>query len=148
MALGCFARTAATFWGFLTLRTTAFFTRLIVAFDLAELAEPLFAVFFWVALATRLAGNFFDRAADFVDFDLTGLVALRTGRREAVALFAFGRLDLAFIGSFLADLRAVPRAAVRLVDRVRLFVTGLLTRRYEIGKAVEPFKRRKIRARA
>ncbi len=58
------------------------------------------------------------------------LVSLRTADLEAVALFALGRIAFVFkVRPFTDDFAAGRRVAVREIDRLKPFVTGLLIRR-------------------
>src|SRR5688500_15699179 len=90
----------------------------------------LFAVLAALAPA-RLGRGFFARPFDEA-FDAAALERLRLAGFEAVALFALGRTDFAFIVRPLTDdFGADRRAAVRDVDRLKPFVTGLLIRRFK-----------------
>jgi hypothetical protein len=125
--IGRCARTAATFWVFLTLGTTGFFSRVAIAFDFrAERLELLRATFFFAATVGRLGIGFFARASDL---EVAALDLFRATDFEGEALFALGCFDLAFTAPRLADFEADLPAELLLVDRVKPLVTGVLIRR-------------------
>ncbi len=139
--IGRCARTAASFWVFLTLGLTAFFSR--VAFDFrAERAELFRATFFFAVAVRRFGLGFFPRT---IDFEAADLDPFRTDDFDGEALFALGRFDLAFTAPRLADFGADRPTELFLVDRVKPLVTGSLIRRSK-WEGWRTFKRRKIRA--
>jgi hypothetical protein len=123
--IGFWARTAASFWVFLTLGTTVgFFCRVTLTLRLAALRGVGFLTVLVLELAAlRLATGFLltlFRAV--VDFE-----ALRTGDLVAIALFTLGRAGLAFKARLLFDdFVAERRAPARDADRLKPFVTALL----------------------
>lgn len=85
-ALGRCARTAATFWVFLTLGTSAFFSRVRTGFDFSvERLELLAATFFFALAVGRFGVGFFPRTSDL---EAAGLDPLRASDFDGVALLA------------------------------------------------------------
>lgn len=123
MVAGRCARTAASFWVFLTPGTTVFFWRARVLFG-------SLGVFFCAAADVRLAKGFFPKGFFARVFAAADLEAFRAAGLVAVARCAFGRADLAFtLRPLTEDFGADRRDVVRDVDRLKPFVTGLLIRR-------------------
>ena len=121
------ARTAATFWVFLTLGTTGFFSRAPIAFDFrAGRVELVRASFFFALAAERLAAGCFDRASDL---EVAVLDPFRATDLVGEALFALGWFDLAFTVPRLAGFETERPVELLLVDLVKPLVTGLLIRR-------------------
>lgn len=85
-ALGRCARTAATFWVFLTLGTSAFFARVTIVFDFSlERVERLAAIFFFAVAVGRFGVGFLPRTSDLEAADLD---PLRASDFDGVALLA------------------------------------------------------------
>lgn len=125
--IGRCARTAATFWVFLTLGTTGFFSRVAITFDFgAERVELLRATFFFAVAAGRFGADFFVRASDL---EAAALDPFRATDFDGEALLALGRFDFGFTAPRLADFDADRPAELLLFDLVMPLVTGLLIRR-------------------
>ena len=85
-ALGRCARTAATFWVFLTLGTFVFFSRVTIGFDFSvERVDLLAATFFLAVAVGRLGVGFFPRTSDLEAADLD---PFRASDFDGVALLA------------------------------------------------------------
>lgn len=84
-------------------------------------------------IAARLGTGFFATLL-LERVDLVDLEGFRATDLAALALFALGRTDFVFNARPLTDDLAEDfRAGVRDVDRLKLFVMGLLTRMIGIG---------------
>lgn len=123
--IGRCARTAATFWVFLTLGTTAFFAWVAIAFDFGRVIL-LAATFFLGVAVGRLGVGFLVRASDLEAADLD---PFRANDFAGEALFALGWFDLAFTARPLTDFWTDRPVELFLVDRVKPLVTGVLIRR-------------------
>lgn len=124
--MGRCARTAASFWVFLTLGATGFLCFAIVSF----LAGGFRAIVFFGA--RLLAAAFFLTATFFVDFAFTATFrfwVFCAVARLATALFAFGRAVFdAVTRFFAADLGVERRVIARDVERLRPLVTALISK--------------------
>lgn len=135
--VGRCARTAASFWVFLTPGTTVFFRRFTLALDFsadrAVMLLAVFGVFFCEAVGVRFAKGFLARLLDAADLDVAGLESLRLAGFEAAALFALGRTDFVCIDRPLTEpFGDDRRVGLRDVDRLMPLVTWLLIRRFKL----------------
>ena len=130
------ARTAASFWVFLTLGATDFLCFAKVGFNGAALRLLAFLIAFFgtrlLAMTLFLTAFFlvtlFLRATRVFEATLTFCV-FRAATLFATALLAFGRAVLgAGVRLFAADFGEERRATAREVERLRLFVTALISK--------------------